>query len=435
MADALKTGRRDDKAVSLSHALLDIGIACGLIGLVFLELGRGYSFASEWEFTRFAFTSSNYRLWTLFTDLSQTCFLCIIPLVAARRPVKMILVPLLATGGYVIYSMIEIFGSGTDPHDALFGSASTVIFLIPLLYVLAADSDLRETMRRIAPRLALIYLALTAWSSVNFYMACGWGSQIGWYPAREFYASAICFCWFTCLGCFDNGRTSSYAFKIALAALLAVLGFLLLVRSWVIQAVLLMLAVTLLQRDGSRRVRRVGLVVMCSIALTIAASALFPNVFEAFVGRFGDDTRSGQYETFFAQVNPASLILGNGYSARYVYGDNPSYRAFDNQLIYTAFHYGIIPSLAYLAVVLAAVFAGCRRRPRTPQMRGGAIAGVLHLAATVGLSTFFSYTVSPGIVFLFALLGEAVYEGAGQREKKVSHLRSERTAAGISAPQ
>lgn len=417
MDDLVKTGRRDDRTATLSRVLLYIGIACGVIGLVFLELGRGYSFANEWDFTRFAFTSSNYRPWTLFTDLSQICFLCIIPIVVARKPIRMILVPLFAIGGYVIYSMIEVFGLGTAPLDALFGSASTVVFLIPLFYILATDSDLLETMRRIAPWLALLYLVLTAWSTVNFYMACGWGSQIGWYPAREFYSSAVCYCWFVCLGCFNNGRMSSYSFKITLSALLAVLGFLLLVRSWVIQATLLMLAVTFLQQDGSKRMRRMGHVMMCSIALVVVASSFFPTVFESFAGRFGDDTRSGQYETFFAQVDPASLILGNGYSASYVYGDNPSYRAFDNQLIYTAFHFGIIPSLVYFAVILAVVVSGFRMFSRSPQMRGASLACAFHLAATIGLSTFFSYTVSPGIVFLFALFGVAIYEGARRREK------------------
>lgn len=401
---------RHDRMMKLACALLYLGVAAGVLGLVFLELGRGYNYASEWDQTRYAFTSSNFRLWTALTDFSQICFLLIIPIISALKRTKLVLVQLTAAGGFIIYSVIELFGQGTSPLDALFGSASTIVFLIPLFFVLGFDSDFLRTIRRIAPWLALLYLSLAAWSVLNFYATCGWGSKIGWYPAREFFASAICFCWFTGLGCFGDGRMNSYAFKITLASALAVLGILLLVRSWVIQALLLAIAVTIIQQDGSKTTRRVVLVGMGAVAVFVIVSIAFPTVLESFIGRAGEDTRSGQYDTFFSQVDPSSLIFGNGYSASYVYGDNQNYTQFDNQFIYTAFHYGIIPTLVYLLVVLTAIASGWGGRHRSPQAIGASIAGTLHLAATVGLSTYFSYTISPGIVFLFALLGEAMNE-------------------------
>lgn len=52
-----------------------------------------------------------------------------------------------------------------------------------------------DSLVRWQPRAALIALVLGFGSIIHFHMLCGWGSTVGWCPARDYFALGISYLW------------------------------------------------------------------------------------------------------------------------------------------------------------------------------------------------------------------------------------------------
>ena len=147
----------------------------------------------------------------------------------------------------------------------------------------------------------------------------------------------------------------------------------------------------------------------------LIASIITPDAWSTFSDRFDEDTRSGQYEIFFSQVDPLSLVLGNGSTAGYIYGAQSNYLFFDNQFIFLMFHYGLGPALILAYVLLKTIVS-------SDTVNGGScrFVAVMYLAALLGLSNYYSYALNPGIACLFIGFGIFINRSEAQKSRQAA---------------
>ena len=367
------------------------------------EVGGSYQLASIWEVSRYSFQTSAGRLATAFSLIQLSVFVALLIRSVFVKSNKHLLLTLTAIGGFIVYNVIEVVGYHHDLSTALFGSVSTTLFLIPLFPLLGEDADLILVARKAAPVMALTGMTLSLVFAARFQLTCGIGSTVGWCPARDLFSYSICSLWAAV--CLLDEKELSYSKRITLCCLMALIALLLSVRSWVIQASALAIYCSLFSSSESAgsKTRRVVMAFFVALAVVAVSSQIAPEVFETFSERIFDDTRSGQYETFFAQVNPTALIAGEGATAGYQYGNNANYLFFDNQFIYLSFHFGLIPVICLAWTLFRTIFV--KRDAAGERNRDQLFCALLYVLALCGLSTFFSYEINVGIVLFFLALG------------------------------
>lgn len=397
--------------LSVSAFLFYVALIAGFLLPLIRDLGGSYTFASEWETTRFAFRTSMGASATFLDYLQQTCLLILLVKSIFFNRNSHPLLSILGIAGFVIYGAIEVFIQGTGVLDLLFGSVPVTVFLIPLFILVADEQDLSERLIRLAPRAALIALVLGFGSIVRFHILCGWGSTVGWCPARDYFALGISYLWIT--AAFTSEQQCGYLKKVLLCAVSILFAFLIATRSWVIQSVLILLYIAISSPSMSKRFRRVLYTIVSVIGAVLVASMVFPDALSTFADRIGEDSRSGQYDTFFSQVDPLSLVLGNGSAAGYVYGAQTNYLFFDNQFMFLMFHYGIIPALILAFVLIKTIVS-------SNTINGGScrFVAVMYLAALLGLSNYYSYALNPGIASLFMGFGMSVNQRGMQEPRQ-----------------
>lgn len=410
-----QTGNRRNASISrrlgglpVSAFLFYVALAAGFLVPLIRDLGGSYTVASEWETTRFAFRTSAGALATFLDYLQQICLLILLVKSIVFNRNSHPLLSILSIAGFGIYGIIEVLIQGTSILDLLFGSVPVTVFLIPLFILVADEQDLSGRLVRLAPRAALIALVLGFGSIVRFHILCGWGSTVGWCPARDYFALGISYLWITVA--FASGQQCGYLKKVLLCAGSILFAFLIATRSWVIQSVLILLYIAVSSPSMSKRFRRVLYTVVAVIGAVLVASMVFPDALSTFADRIGEDSRSGQYDTFFSQVDPLSLVLGNGSTAGYVYGTQTNYLFFDNQFMFLMFHYGIIPALILAFVLIKTIVSS-----KTTNGGSCRFVAVMYLAALLGLSNYYSYALNPGIASLFMAFGISINQREMQK--------------------
>lgn len=410
-----QTGNRRNASISrrlgglpVSAFLFYVALVAGFLVPLVRDLGGSYVTASEWESTRFAFRTSAGAFATFLDYLQQICLLLLLAKAMFFNRNSHPLLCILGIAGFGIYGAIELLIQGTSVHDLLFGSVPITVFLIPLFILVADEQDLSGCLVRLAPRAALIALVLGFGSIIHFHMLCGWGSTVGWCPARDYFALGISYLWITVA--FAPEQQCGYLKKVLLCAASILFAFLIATRSWVIQSVCILLYIAFSSPSMSKRFRRVLYTIVAAIGAVLVASMVFPDALSTFAGRIGEDSRSGQYDTFFSQVDPLSLVLGNGSTAGYVYGTQTNYLFFDNQFMFLMFHYGIIPALILVFVLIKTIVSS-----KTTNGGSCRFVAVMYLAALLGLSNYYSYALNPGIASLFMAFGMSINQREMQK--------------------
>lgn len=161
------------------------------------------------------------------------------------------------------------------------------------------------------------------------------------------------------------------------------------------------------------------IVIFATGTALLALSLIYPEVLDSFLNRIGEDTRSNQYDIFYSQVEPASLIFGNGISAGYRYGTNSNYPFFDNQIIYLMFHFGVLAVVPLLYVLLRCLFGSSKNS----QCK---FVALFYLMAILGLSTYYSYTINVGVVLLFSSFGFALNNIEPERSNRMRNADGEK---------
>lgn len=385
--------------VRISDLLLGIAIISGLMVPFVRDLGASYSFATDWEINRFAFSTSNGRSASLFNLIQQISFsILLLRAVSKTRKANWLIISI-SFLGLLVYSLISIVNNEGDLTSVLFGDVPTTVFVIPLFYLLAEEPSIKHLLKKWAPLLSLICFIASLISILKFKYLCGFGSYIGWCPARDFFAFGISLYWSTVL--FNSNDEHGYFITMGIGILACIAALMLATRSWLIQPMLIMLVATFMAQGIDKVFKRTVIVVVTTGTALLALSFIYPEVLDSFLIRIGEDTRSNQYEIFYSQIEPVSLLFGNGISAGYRYGTNSNYLFFDNQIVYLLFHFGVLAVIPLLYVLSRCVFGSSKNSICK-------YVALFYLMAILGLSTYYSYTINVGVVILFASFGSTL---------------------------
>ena len=181
-------------------------------------------------------------------------------------------------------------------------------------------------------------------------------------------------------------------------------------RGWILQSLVMCFV-------AGWRFRKYLLKHLLPIAVIVAVVVYFLGVnlfFEVFTAsydrlldRMNEDSRTGQYETFFEQVSIPDFIAGSGLNATYVCMGNVDYAHFDNQFITMTFKMGLIFTLGYLCLI---VYPAIRLLNRVKNKDAYPVTIViLHTLACLGLSIFYGLALSFAVVVVALCAGKCWY--------------------------
>ena len=311
---------------------------------------------------------------------------------------------IICIGSFAFWTVIELMkGSG---NYVFRGSIPTTLCLIPLFFLYGSARGVREQIKNLSAFLTIGFLAITVISSIQTYGSLGYGVRILSSPAKDSLSVAMLSLWvYVFADTANNVRKREYYFKIILISIATVCSIAIISRSWTIQCFILLVAYMLVSSEDSTQFTRVIKISIVVGVLLLVLSLNFENLINSLLGRVGEDTRSGQYEQFFSQVKMTSLIFGNGMNATYKF-NGQKYSYFDNQIIFTSFHYGIV-SFFVLAIFLLRVILcrvkDCYNNIMRKELVQKKIVTVLLVAALCGLSVYLKYdwTVPWALILIY----------------------------------
>lgn len=387
----------------LVSVLLGLFILLGFLSPLVGEIGAYYYYSKDWLIS---YGSTLSAVSTLLDYLQQVTFFILLIYAFCHYRQKHYAFLLICVAGFLMTLVIEQCKGEYSFIEILFGSISPNLFLIPAIIAFASDELFIDLIRKHLVKIMLVAFALTLLSVLHVRLAFGWASTVGYFPAREFVAMAFCS---LLLCCFDKEAKIAFKIKLIGCLLLAVAGFILLCRSWVLQAGIISLLVALTEEGIGKKIRNTVVIAACLVLVISIVAIAFPSSIESMVGRAFDDSRSGQYEVFFNQVSWEDLVFGGGVGAAYVNFDGQAdYRYFDNQIIFLAFHFGILPVILMLYVLFLAVLKAFKCRNQT-----FALIPLMFILAITGLSTYFSLDINLGFFILFGSMGAMINKEIG----------------------
>ena len=160
----------------------------------------------------------------------------------------------------------------------------------------------------------------------------------------------------------------------------------------------------LLQNRGKRVIRNIVKAVSAVAVIVILINFVSPEIVNSMLARVGQSTRSSQLDQFFSQIRLGSLVRGLGYNASYVFLHWKNYQFIDNQIIFSAFRYGITIIGIQTYFLLKPFFMSI---PLGQEVRTRSV-GVIHFVlAMMGISIYFSLSIDIYCVIAYALAGRA----------------------------
>ncbi|SEO64033.1 hypothetical protein [Paenibacillus sp. OV219] len=399
--------KHNEMSINLKGILFTGIVVLMLISLILPGMTGSWTRNDAWKAYTYVF---HYSTLTTLCSYMATCLIYLLLLVCIwsnHAKGKALLFIYLSTLVFIVWTLFTIYEASFQAM--LFDDASINMILVPLFYLLGYEKSIFESARRMMPYILVLMCGLILWSCASFIMQFGVSTETIDSPSKEMFAVAISAYWCYSLGTPDNNRFHR-SFKYVLGICLLICAFLIRSRSWVIQCVLLLYAMST-NGSGKKAARRKVLAVFSVVLVFALIIYMLPNVTGALFDRANEDTRSGQYEIFFSQVEPASLIWGQGYNASYSYIGNENYRYFDNQFIYMMFHYGALPVLCLLGVI-SGLFRKINKDHLTAEERayiiGCRMMSFFFLAALGGLSVYFKFGCNLSTLLVFIFIGRGL---------------------------
>lgn len=297
-----------------------------------------------------------------------------------------------------------------NAYYALLGNISTLTCLVPLFFLFSNAPGVKESIKGLSVLLAVGYLSMCVYTSVDMYMKLGFGIGILNSPAKDSLSLAIIALWVYVFTEYSYLHEKvETIIRIVLITIATICSVAILSRSWTIQCFLLLCGFLL---AGSRKQNNFGKTIKLCIVIGVVLMVLsfgFENLVDSLLLRANEDTRSDQYEQFFSQVSAASLVFGKGISATYLF-NGAKYQYFDNQLLYTAFHFGVLCFLPIIAFVIRVQMVSANKNFVTVnryKLMGRKISSVLFLMALLGLSVYLKYEFSISFAVFLMFIGQA----------------------------
>lgn len=196
-------------------------------------------------------------------------------------------------------------------------------------------------------------------------------------------------------------------------------------RSWFVMSVILLFAFLALNRPAvkarsavlAHRLKMTAIVLAAAAVMGFILKDLLVSSFLEFSDRAMQDTRSGQYIDFFADVPVTDLILGRGPNGTWDWNGR-DYQYFDNALLWMAFIGGIPTAISYVMVVILPGFRALGSG--STEITSSSVLLLFWGLACTGFSTYTNPSLTPHAYLLCLLAGRCLGAVA---EKRGSPIR------------
>ncbi|GFO64860.1 hypothetical protein M1B72_04880 [Geomonas paludis] len=184
-------------------------------------------------------------------------------------------------------------------------------------------------------------------------------------------------------------------------------------RSWFLMSFFLLMSFFWLNKPAAGKARsflahRLKSLLVLLVALSILGfflQDLLLGAFTDFQDRALQDTRSGQYVDFFADVPLSDLVLGRGPNGTWDW-NGKDYQYFDNAVLWMAFIGGVPTALSYLALI---ILPGLRcLGSEALEINAAAVLLLLWGLACIGFSTYSNPSLTPYSYLLCLLSGRCL---------------------------
>lgn len=293
---------------------------------------------------------------------------------------------------FTFWSIVE-FGNG-EGINVWLGSVPTTACLLPLFFLLGREESLSKHFKTMALILTVGYFLITLYSALDFYTSVGFGNHILFMPGKISLSFAMLCLWVYLFSDLKKAESVKVLwFKIGLILVGLLCSLLIVSRSWSIQCVLLLAAYLMLSSDLKGKIVTIIGMIFGVLAILLFLEPYLSSVVFPLIDRVKEDTRTGQFQLFFDQVDSWRLLFGSGMNATYVFRGE-EYKFFDNQFIFEAFHYGcfhLLPLLCFLFRTLRVAVGKIRDLGRRRSYLGAKFVVIAFLLAMGGLSVYFRY--------------------------------------------
>ena len=396
----------DQMKINIKGLLFISIILLMLINLILPGITGSWSKVNYSNAYTYVFNYSLISSISLYLAIFLLYILLALGILSHEKKGKINLIVALSILVFFIWCMISVFEANL--REIFLSDVSVNIGLIPLFYLLGYDKTVFESAKKVIPYIIVTMVVLILWNSSSFILQYGISVETRSSPSKEMFSVLISAYWCYALGMSDNKSTHK-SFKYILGICLLICAFLTRSRSWVIQCVFILYSIMVVGTGKNSILRKVLSISVVLLVFTLMI-VVFPNMTGALFNRIGEDTRSGQYEIFFSQVNPLSLLWGNGPNAGYSYLGNFNYKYFDNQYIYMMFHYGIIPILCMISVI-SSLFRKVKKvnlnKDEKAFLFGCRLMSIFFLAALGGLSVYYKLGWNLNTLLVFVFIGRA----------------------------
>ncbi|MBJ6751621.1 hypothetical protein [Geomonas anaerohicana] len=184
-------------------------------------------------------------------------------------------------------------------------------------------------------------------------------------------------------------------------------------RSWFLMSFFLLMSFFWLNKPAGGKERsflahRLKSLLVLLVALSMLGfflQDLLVGAFMDFQDRALQDTRSGQYVDFFADVPLSDLVLGRGPNGTWDW-NGKDYQYFDNAVLWMAFIGGVPTALSYLALI---ILPGLRcLGSESLEINAAAVLLLLWGLACIGFSTYSNPSLTPYSYLLCLLAGRCL---------------------------
>ena len=176
-------------------------------------------------------------------------------------------------------------------------------------------------------------------------------------------------------------------------------------RGWMIQAIgLTFFCYYSNSNKTARQKLSRGLVaVLLFVALYYYVVTYMSDSLGYILGRFSEETRANQLESFFSQVPISSLIIGRGMDATYFF-NGTDYAYVDNQFLFWMFRYGIVSVTAYWIPIFFSVFR--KKRDGSVLEKNASFPIIMWILAMGGLCIYYGLFLDIGHIYILAFMNE-----------------------------
>lgn len=311
---------------------------------------------------------------------------------------------LLCIFAFAFWSIVEYERAGME---VLFGGIPTTPCLLPLFFILGKEESLSKHLKHVSLLLVVGYFSLSLYSAFDFYTSVGWGNRVLSMPAKGSLGMGMVSLWVYLFSDLKEGvGGKERCLKIGLIFLAVICSMLIVSRSWLIQSVLLLAGYLVIAYNLRGRILTMIGLALGIFCLLLFAGPFVVDIMTPLLERVEEDTRSGQFQDFFSQIEAWKLLFGAGMNASYFFGEI-EYRYFDNQFIFEAFHYGcfhLVPLLWFLFRTLGVSVGRIKDPGQGRSYWGAKLVVIAFLLAMGGLAVYLRYdwSISTALFLMFA---------------------------------